>query len=191
MMTRIGFVRHGITDWNLENRIQGQTDIPLNDTGRKQAHALANRLKGEEWDVLYASDLIRARETAEIVAAAMGVSVRTDPRLREMNCGAVEGTTQEERIARWGENWKSLPLNIESKESIVDRGLSFTSYLLANYQDSSVLVFSHGALLRLTLKQLIPQVDTRERLRNSAITTLVHFAGSWDCELYNCTKHIS
>ncbi|WP_104419514.1 histidine phosphatase family protein [Neolewinella xylanilytica] len=190
-MTRIGFVRHGITDWNLENRIQGQTDIPLNDTGRKQAHALANRLKGEEWDVLYASDLIRARETAEIVAAAMGVSVRTDPRLREMNCGAVEGTTQEERIARWGENWKSLPLNIESKESIVDRGLSFTSYLLANYQDSSVLVFSHGALLRLTLKQLIPQVDTRERLRNSAITTLVHFAGSWDCELYNCTKHIS
>ncbi|PPK87681.1 putative phosphoglycerate mutase [Neolewinella xylanilytica] len=189
-MTRIGFIRHGITDWNVEGRVQGQTDIPLNEAGRKQAYALADRLKGEEWDLIYSSDLSRTGETAEIVAKALGLPVRTDIRLREMHCGEVEGTTPEERIARWGKDWKSLPLNIESSASIVDRGLSFVFYLLDNHAGSSVLVVSHGALVRLTLKVLIPHVDTKERLRNASITTLAHLNGSWDCALYNCAKHI-
>ncbi len=190
-MTRIGFIRHGITDWNLGNRVQGHTDIPLNETGRTQAHAIANRLKGEEWEFIYSSDLSRAKETAQIIGQAMELPVRTDTRLREMHCGDVEGTTPEERIARWGNNWKALPLNIESRESIVERGLSFASYLLDNHEGSSVLVVSHGALVRLTLKHLIPHVDTKERLRNASITTLTNLNGSWDCALYNCAKHIS
>ena len=189
-MTRIGFIRHGITDWNLEQRVQGQTDIPLNETGRKQALALADRLKEEEWDLIYSSDLARAQETAEIIAKVLGLRVRTDPRLREMNCGDVEGTTLEERIARWGNNWKTLSLNVESKASILNRGLSFTSYVLERYQDAGVLVVSHGAILRLTLKHLISQVDIKEPLRNTSLTKLVQVKEGWECELYNCAKHL-
>ncbi|WP_104418277.1 histidine phosphatase family protein [Neolewinella xylanilytica] len=107
-----------------------------------------------------------------------------------MHCGDVEGTTREERTARWGNDWKSLPLNIESSASIVDRGLSFVSYLLDTHDGANVLVVSHGALVRLTLQRLIPHVDTKERLRNASLTTLLYSKGDWDCALYNCAKHI-
>ncbi|WP_198661612.1 histidine phosphatase family protein [Lewinella sp. IMCC34183] len=97
-MTRIGFVRHGITDWNLDKRVQGHTDIPLNEKGKLQAKALAGRLTNEDWDLIYSSDLSRAKETAGTIAEAKGVPVKLDHRLREMDCGAVEGTTAAERV---------------------------------------------------------------------------------------------
>lgn len=190
-MTQVGLIRHGITDWNVQRRAQGQTDIPLNETGREQAYALANRLKGEEWDFIYSSDLSRAKETADIVANALGLTVHTDQRLREMYCGEIEGTSLEDRIAKWGVDWESLSLGIEDDESITERGISFASYLIEKYQDKRVLVVSHGALVGITLKQLIPHVDTEEHLGNTSITRLRHVSGKWECELYNCAKHLS
>lgn len=189
-MTQIGLIRHGITSWNIEKRAQGQTDIPLNETGRRQAVALAKRLKDEEWDIIYSSDLSRARVTAEIVADSLGLIVKTDERLREMNCGEIEGTTIEERISRWGSNWELMPLGIETEESIVKRGISFVTYINDKYKDKRVLVVSHGALVGLTLKRLIPHVDTEEHLHNTSITILRYLNTKWDCELYNCAKHI-
>jgi probable phosphoglycerate mutase len=189
-MTQIGFIRHGITDWNIEGRAQGQTDIPLNETGRKQANALAERLKTEEWDIVYSSDLSRAKETAEIVGKALDLSVQTDPRLREMYCGEIEGTTMNDRISRWGNEWESLSLGVEDDESIIARGVSFTTYINEKYQNKRVLVVSHGALVGLTLKRLIPHVDTEEHLHNTSITKLRHVSGRWECELFNCAKHI-
>jgi len=189
-MTQIGFIRHGITDWNIEMKAQGHTDIPLNETGRRQAYALAERLKEEDWDLIYSSDLSRAKETADIVSQALGLSVKTDKRLREMNCGEIEGTTLEERITRWGNNWRTLSLGIESEESIVNRGLSFVTYIHEKYNNKRVLVVSHGGLVGTTLKHLIPHVDTKEHLFNTSITKLIHLNGKWDCELFNCAKHI-
>jgi broad specificity phosphatase PhoE len=85
-------VRHGETDWNRDGRWQGGSDTRLNDLGREQARALAERLDGSI-DVLYSSDLARARETAEIVAAKLGLEVHVDPRLRERSFGSWEGRT--------------------------------------------------------------------------------------------------
>ena len=80
--------RHGETVSNKERRFQGQLDVPLNDTGREQARALAERLREEPLAALYASPLSRARETAEIVGAALGLEVRLDDRLKEVDVGA-------------------------------------------------------------------------------------------------------
>ena len=90
-MTTLLLVRHGETDWNRDGRWQGQSDTPLNELGRRQARELAEQLDGV--DVVYSSDLARARETAEILAERAGVEVRLDPRLRERGFGAWEGLT--------------------------------------------------------------------------------------------------
>lgn len=188
----IGFVRHGITDWNVEQRTQGITDIPLNETGRSQARQLAKRLSSERWDIIYASDLSRAKETADIVAQELGLTVLTDTRLRERNYGEAEATSLEERITRWGEDWEISPKGLETEEDVSDRLIDFLNDILEQHDpDTRILIVSHGALIGITLKRLIPHVDTREHLHNTSLTKVVFQDGSWDCELYNCAKHLS
>ncbi|WP_227872401.1 histidine phosphatase family protein [Paenibacillus albus] len=174
----------------MEKRVQGQSDIPLNDTGRQQARALANRLKSEEWEYIFSSDLIRAKETAAIIAQELGLEVKTDERLREMNCGQIEGTTLDERISKWGEEWGRLELGIEAGESIASRGMSVISDIAASLTGKNVLIVSHGALLGQTLKRLIPHVDTEEHLTNTSITVVQNLESNWECERYNCSKHL-
>ncbi|HWX09771.1 MAG TPA: histidine phosphatase family protein, partial [Gaiellaceae bacterium] len=86
-MATLLLVRHGETDWNAEGRLQGHTDRPLNEHGRRQAHALAERLAGDDIAAVYASDLARARETAEILGAKLGLPVSRDAGLRERDWG--------------------------------------------------------------------------------------------------------
>ena len=92
-MTTILLTRHGETDWNRERRWQGHADPPLNDVGRRQARSLAESLTAKPIDALYSSDLSRARETAEIVGERIGLPVRLDPRLREVDVGEWSGLT--------------------------------------------------------------------------------------------------
>lgn len=96
-MTALLLVRHGETDWNADGRLQGQTDRPLSDFGRRQARQLADELADEELEAIYSSDLSRARETAEIVAERLELPVVLDPDLREKDWGTWEGLTAVER----------------------------------------------------------------------------------------------
>lgn len=89
-------LRHGQTDWNVQMRLQGSTDIPLNETGRAQAHVAAKILTGEGITRIIASPLSRALETAKIVGAASGLEPVTDGRLIERNFGLFEGMTIDE-----------------------------------------------------------------------------------------------
>lgn len=190
---RFGLIRHGITDWNVARKAQGQTDIPLNTQGKEQAKALAHRMRNDGWDVIYASDLSRAKETADTVAEQIGKQVILDPRLREMHCGQIEGTTEEERRARWGDDWRSLDLGLESHESIAERGLAFfhdVSQTHLRDMNRNILVVSHGALLGITLQKLVPHVNTEEHLLNTSVTILTFANDRWDCELYNCAAHL-
>lgn len=189
-MTTIGWVRHGITDWNVERRAQGQTDIPLNETGRAQARALAERFRNEKWDAIYASDLSRAKETAETIAAALNVPLHLDERLREMACGKMEGTTEDERIRMWGEDWEDMELGIESDGSMLQRGMSAVEDICLRYPGKRVLAVSHGALITTLLPALVPDMREKEHLHNTSVTLVRQLNEAWVCDLYNCRRHL-
>lgn len=96
----LAVVRHGRTAWNADGRFQGQTDVPLDETGRAQAVALGAFLAADRFDIAIASDLVRARETATIVLGERSVSLETDPAWREMRFGVWEGLAWPEIVAR-------------------------------------------------------------------------------------------
>jgi probable phosphoglycerate mutase len=139
-VTTLLLVRHGETDWNAEGRLQGHTDRPLNDFGRRQAAQLAEELAGDGIAAVYASDLARARETAEIVAARLGLPVRLDPDLREKNWGTWEGLTPAERAR--------IEFVGETTEAHRKRVLAALRRICARHPGERVLVVTHGGSLR-------------------------------------------
>ena len=143
-MTTLLLARHGETDWNREFRIQGSSDIELNELGREQARALATELAEVEIDAIYASDLSRARATAELVAAAKGLEVRLDARLRERSFGSWEGLDRDEIVAlREAEEHHDG----ETDEQVRSRVLAAIDEIAASHPGESVLVVSHGGAL--------------------------------------------
>lgn len=191
-MTTIGLIRHGITEWNLLGKSQGISDIPLNSLGKQQAVALANRLVLEDkWDVIVTSDLSRAIETGKIIATALNLSTNiVDSRIQEINCGHLEGTTEEERVKKWGNNWRELDLGMEQFGDVSQRGYECLTELANTYRGKRVLVVSHGALIGLTLQKLLPEQFPKTHLDNTSITILHSKKSVWTCSLYNCTKHL-
>jgi broad specificity phosphatase PhoE len=117
-MTRLLLVRHGETDWNTTGRFQGQADPPLNANGRAQAASLAAQLAQTRIGAIYSSDLQRARDTAEIVARKLGMTVRVDRRLREINQGEWDGMLTTDIIARYPVEWAArewIPENAKAE----------------------------------------------------------------------------
>ncbi|HEV8685758.1 MAG TPA: histidine phosphatase family protein [Gaiellaceae bacterium] len=152
-MTTLLLTRHGETDWNAQRRWQGHSDPPLNERGREQARELAAMLDGV--DVIYASDLARARETAEILGRRLGLEVRLDPRLRERSFGAWEGKTWdelEERFAEALDRWRAGethgPDDAEPYQDFSRRVESFLEDILARHPGEMVLVVGHGGSIR-------------------------------------------
>ena len=145
-MTTLLLVRHGETDWNADGRLQGHTDRPLSDYGRKQARELGDQLKeegleGEELEAIYASDLARARETAEIVGGRLGLSVVLDADLREKDWGTWEGLTAVER--------DRVEFVGESAEAHQERILRALRRIAERHPgDGRVLVVTHGGSMR-------------------------------------------
>jgi probable phosphoglycerate mutase len=189
-MTIIGIVRHGVTDWNQQGRAQGQRDVPLNAEGIRQAELLGARLAEEAWDYIYTSDLSRARATAERIAAALKMQVSgTDLRLREKTHGRLDGTTVDERIALWGEDWKELDHHEESDHLILERSLDFLQEIIVRHPDSRVLIVSHGAWIRTLLANLFKEMEITF-LDNTCVSVIESQTDQWDCLLFNCTKHL-
>lgn len=188
----IGLIRHGETEWNALGRIQGQTDIALNEAGIRQAHALAARLKAEDrgWDAVVSSDLKRARETARILADALGIPLLPpDPRIRERSFGLAEGTTEEERLSRWGADWRSLDIGQESDDDVRKRGLAFIADWQGKSPDIRLLVVSHGSILAVLLRALCEGLEDK-RIGNMSLSVLESAGAEWRILLHNCSKHL-
>ena len=139
-MTTLLLVRHGETDWNAEGRLQGHTDRPLNDHGRRQAAVLAERLAGEPIAAVYSSDLASARETAAILAERLGLPVVDDPDLRERNWGNWEGLTgtERDRIEYVG----------EAQDTHAERVIRAVHRIAELHPDERIVVVTHGGSLR-------------------------------------------
>lgn len=156
-MTTLILVRHGETDWNRDRRIQGSTDIPLNDTGRAQARDAATALRDtlELPTFVVSSDLSRARETAEIIAAELDLPTPHQyPQLRERSYGIAEGMRIEEYFERWGD-WQGADVpEAESPEGLRERAVAGLSVVVNDVRRTtapaaaSVIVVTHGALIR-------------------------------------------
>jgi broad specificity phosphatase PhoE len=138
-VTTLLLVRHGETDWNADGLLQGQTDRPLSDFGRRQATQLAEELAGEELEAIYSSDLARARETAEIVGERLGLPVVLDPDLREKDWGTWEGLTATER--------DRVEFVGESTEAHQERTLRALRRIVEQHH-RRVLVVTHGGSMR-------------------------------------------
>jgi len=154
-MTELTFIRHGETDWNLQQRFQGQIDVPLNATGHAQAARLAARLAASPPDLLFSSDLQRARETAAPLARAWTLEVLPQPALREQSFGVLEGldvpTIQRQHPALWAQ-WLvhradfALPGG-ESLRQFHDRVLAGVQALADSHSGRRLTVVTHGGVL--------------------------------------------
>lgn len=190
-MTTIGFVRHGVTAWNKEGRAQGSTDIPLDEEGIQMAEQAAKRLQFEEWDVIYTSPLIRAKKTAEIIADKHpGVDFFQDKRLGEIGGGIIEGTTEAERIAKWGQDWRNQDMGFEKEDAIISRGISFIEEVKEKHFGKRVLVVSHGGFIGKLLNALIPEGEFTRDIGNTSVTIVELLDSENVCHLFNCMKHL-
>ena len=153
-MATILLARHGQTDWNAERRWQGHADRPLSERGRAQAAALAERLDSVELDVVYASDLARARETAKVVAERQGVELAIDPNLREVDVGSWSGLTKDEAerrfpagFARWRDGLPGWD-DGETYQAMSERVLGAVRRVAEAHSDRPALVVAHGGPIR-------------------------------------------
>lgn len=181
--TTFALVRHGQTDWNAERRLQGATDIPLNEVGRAQARAAVGILEQQQWDVLVSSTLSRAAETADIIAEGLGMSVsRRLPALIERSFGPAEGMQA-------GPELEALRVpggfqDAETEGEAASRGLAALEALAAEFRGQRILVVAHGTLLRVSLGRAVGK--TLASVENAALNLAHHHeADGWELELYN------
>lgn len=179
-MTLFYLIRHGRSIWNALGRWQGQANPPLDAVGRAQAQALAVHLLDHNVSALYSSPLARARETAEAVAAQLGLPVVFDRRLMERDVGMWTGLTGEEVRARWPAHferdwWADGPPEGETQQQITNRVAAVLTTLVAAHPDETVAVVSHGGTLLTFVRHILqipPQVQISFSFPNTAITRI-------------------
>jgi probable phosphoglycerate mutase len=183
--TRILAIRHGQTAWNADSRIQGHTDIALDDTGLWQAERLAQALADEELDMLYSSDLARARQTAAPLAARKGLTLRTDTGLRERGFGEFEGLSFAQIEQRWPEQavaWRRRDPEFGARGGEVlrdfrDRVVATVDRLAMAHRGQCIVLVTHGGVLDLLYREatrLALDAPRSWQVANAGINRLLH-----------------
>ena len=182
-LTTFALVRHGQTDWNAQRRLQGSTDIPLNDVGRGQASDAVSVLSGHEWDAIVSSPLSRAAETADLIAAGLGLSVtRRVPELTERSFGPAEGLQAGPELdaLRTPGGFRGA----EGEDEAASRGLGALEALAEEFRGRRVLVVAHGTLIRVSLSRAIGRA--LQSIDNAALNLAHHHAvDGWQLEYFN------
>jgi len=180
---KIVLIRHGETDWNRENRFQGHADTELNEAGREQARMLALELAGETFSAAYSSPLLRAHETASILAASLDLEVESADELMEVDVGSWSGLTRTDIEARFPDGfnrWLEYGHGWDDGESYDELGARVVSGLLriaARHPDGNVLAVTHGGPIRsaLAAAEGVPFAEARRSIHvvdNCAVVRL-------------------
>ena len=168
--TTFALIRHGQTDWNAAARIQGATDIPLNDVGRGQAADAVAPLKRYDWDFIVSSPLSRAAETADLIGEQLGLDeAQRIPGLIERNYGPAEGLSAGSELdaLRFPGGFHGA----ETEEAVAARGIDALRELASEHPGARIIVVAHGTLIRLSLAQAL---DARIESISNASLNLVH-----------------
>ncbi|RDW15212.1 histidine phosphatase family protein [Oceanobacillus arenosus] len=189
-MTTICLVRHGETDWNLLGKIQGKTDIPLNDTGRKQADECGAYLNADDYDILISSPMKRAKETAEIINSYLNLPVIEMADFAERAFGDGEGLTLEERIKKYPDG--NYP-NQEEREDFNNRVMTGIKKVCDAYPNERVLLVAHGAVIGMILSNLSNgEIGSgKTKLMNACISNIHFEEDQWEIKDYNQVRHLS
>jgi probable phosphoglycerate mutase len=200
--TRILAIRHGETAWNVDTRIQGHLDIPLNDTGHWQAERLGQSLVAEDITAIYASDLSRAHETALYVSRASGVPVVAELGLRERGFGDFEGRTFAEievALPDQAERWRKrdpafAPRGGESLLQVKERVLASVNRLAKQHPGELIVMVAHGGVMDVLYRaatRLDLQAARTWQLGNTAVNRLLWTAEGLSLVGWSDTQHLS
>jgi broad specificity phosphatase PhoE len=199
----IYLVRHARTGWNHESRMQGHTDVPLDEVGRRQAALLVGRFRAVEMAAIYTSDLLRAAETAAIIAEATGLEPRPSPQLREAFFGDWEGLTRDDLERDYAEEYAAYQLDpvavrppgAEGLAAMIDRAVAEFGRIAAKHPGQTVLIVTHGGPVRgLGMRLLAGTNETFRRLRsdNTGVSLVQQETdGRWMIALWNDTAHLA
>jgi probable phosphoglycerate mutase len=169
------FIRHGQTDWNRDDRLQGSSDIPLNNTGRRQAHEAAQSLRDGGWEAIVSSPLQRARETAQIIATDLGIELGPAyTSFIERDYGVHEGDSSSGIIAQYPD--RQYP-GAEPLDDVVARGLTGLAQVAADFGETPTIIVCHGTIIRYTLARLAGR--RLPGIMNGSISTLELEHGEW------------
>lgn len=202
MTTRICFIRHGQTDWNVARRIQGQLDVPLNQTGRAQALAMAFNAAHQRFAALYSSDLARARETALALAQREDLPVRPLPALRERHFGILQGLTVAEAAARHPQAFaryqaREVGYDLDTGESLsalAARVAEAVDWMVRHHAGQSVCAVTHSGVLDVLYRRATGRALHTARdfqIPNCALNWLQFDAHGWHLEQWGDRHHLS
>ena len=201
-VTRICFVRHGETNWNIEQRLQGQMDLALNATGEAQAVAVGRRFVGSTATALFSSDLLRARQTAQPIAEALHLPIVLLPALRERHFGRCEGMTLEEISHQYDDDARAIqchdpdyasPGGGESRRQHQVRILGCIEHLVREHAGQSIVVVTHGGALDVIYRrarQLPLEAPRDYPIPNAGINWIAIDGEQWSIERWGDDAHL-
>lgn len=201
-MTEMILVRHGETDWNRELRFQGHADVGLNAIGFEQARRLASRLAAEPAAQLYASDLLRAQQTAQPVASQLGVSSVTEPALREQSFGRVEGMRVDDIKAQHPQAWEQwlrfhedfcMPGG-ETTREFHARVVDAVYRIAGDHPGATLVVVTHGGVLDMiwrTARSLSLGGPRQSQIPNAGVSRVRVSAGRIEVLAWADTEHLA
>jgi probable phosphoglycerate mutase len=198
--TEIILIRHGETEWNSQKRMQGHSNSDLSSVGQAQIQALGQWMKNVPFDLIYSSDSLRAKQTAEAITQFSGHELQFDQRLREKNLGVFEGLTSEEARERHPEVFRLFKTagskyvidEGESTQQLQDRALEIVNEIRIKHPEERVLLVTHGGFIRVVMKHslgLSLETPTRFLIRNTGVFRLV-WEDKWLVSLMGGVSHL-
>lgn len=201
MTTRLCIVRHGETAWNAEHRVQGQLDIPLNEIGLRQAQAVGRALRGEGFDAIYSSDLVRAQQTARPFADLYAQQVLLDRDLRERHYGIFESLTYAEVKRKFPDDYARFEAREpgydfrtgERLQDFAQRSIAVLARIAGRHRGRSILVFTHGGVLDHLYRHITGRSISAQRdfgIPNAGLNRVEVTAEGWRIRAWAETAHL-